>query len=258
MLDLGKLPDLDKTDYKPLYIQLSEILEDYIMAKEISPKTPLPSEKDLMERYSISRTTARLAIQRLEASNLVYRVRGKGTFLNDSHIKKYLSVMPKGIEDRIRELGLTLTHILLELIDDYPPENWRKEFDLLEGNKVCLMRRLKIVDENPFGIEEWLFHKNLADRINRNDLKVKSIFNLVESIPRYNIFQIDYNFESRVVSDQESKEMKVPGVTPVLVRKGIYYNHDRKPFAWSRFILLTTQLNLKYTYQKEGDKWLAI
>ncbi len=50
MLDLGKLPDLDKTDYKPLYIQLSEMLEDYIMAQEISPETPLPSEKDLMDR----------------------------------------------------------------------------------------------------------------------------------------------------------------------------------------------------------------
>ncbi len=50
MLDLGKLPDLDKTDYKPLYIQLSEMLEDYIMAQEISPETPLSSEKDLMDR----------------------------------------------------------------------------------------------------------------------------------------------------------------------------------------------------------------
>ena len=57
MIALDKLPELDKTDYKPLYIQLGDVLADFIRTNEFAPEIPLPSEKDLMERFGLSRTT---------------------------------------------------------------------------------------------------------------------------------------------------------------------------------------------------------
>ena len=45
MLNLADLPDLDENDYKPLYVQLSDILSEYIRSHELDPENPLLSEK---------------------------------------------------------------------------------------------------------------------------------------------------------------------------------------------------------------------
>ena len=81
MTQTPQLPDLDKNDYKPLYIQLSDLLADFIKDSVLVEGDALPSENELLARYDISRTTVRQAIQRLESQDLVRKIRGKGTFV---------------------------------------------------------------------------------------------------------------------------------------------------------------------------------
>ena len=90
MVDLEKLPDLNKEEYKPLWIQLSDVLADYIQSNSLKPGHPLPSEKELIQRYHVSRMTVRLAIQRLEREELVHKVQGKGTFVAALKPREYI------------------------------------------------------------------------------------------------------------------------------------------------------------------------
>ena len=67
---------------QPLYDQLVDILRDKI-ENEMEPGDLLPSERELSERYGLSRTTVRLALKELETLGLISRRHGKGTYVTD-------------------------------------------------------------------------------------------------------------------------------------------------------------------------------
>ena len=64
----------------PLYQQVYVGLRHELESGASDPARPLPSEPALAERFSVSRTTIRKTLARLEAEGLVRRERGRGTF----------------------------------------------------------------------------------------------------------------------------------------------------------------------------------
>lgn len=72
---------IDRASPLPYYSQLEQILRERIERGELGPGEQLPSEYELVEHYSISRTTARQAITQLCHVGVVERIRGKGTFV---------------------------------------------------------------------------------------------------------------------------------------------------------------------------------
>lgn len=61
--------------------QTAQSLRDMIVAQKMQPGDKFPSERELMERFKVSRSTAREAVKLLVAENLVEIQRGKGTFI---------------------------------------------------------------------------------------------------------------------------------------------------------------------------------
>ncbi|MGW1074075.1 GntR family transcriptional regulator [Streptomyces sp. NPDC002537] len=51
---------------------------------ELGPGRPLPSEKELVERYGAARNTARSALSVLREQGLVYTVPGRGTYVSEA------------------------------------------------------------------------------------------------------------------------------------------------------------------------------
>jgi DNA-binding transcriptional regulator YhcF (GntR family) len=66
----------------PRYKALGSLLREQIVAGRYPPDSRLPSEHQLSARFSVSRVTARQAIQLLERERLVRRIRGSGTYVN--------------------------------------------------------------------------------------------------------------------------------------------------------------------------------
>lgn len=65
----------------PLYKQLKEILRQQVEQGEFKPDHPIPSERSLCKKYSISRTTVRQALSEIINEGLLYTKQGKGTFV---------------------------------------------------------------------------------------------------------------------------------------------------------------------------------
>jgi GntR family transcriptional regulator len=67
--------------FRPLYLQIKDLLVHSLEAGEWQPGAAIPSELVLAARFRVSQGTVRKAIDALAADNLVVRRQGKGTFV---------------------------------------------------------------------------------------------------------------------------------------------------------------------------------
>lgn len=74
---------IDKEGPLPLYWQLKEILKRKIERGEFKPGDRIPTEDELCKRFAISRTPVRQALVELVNEGLLFRRRGRGTFVNN-------------------------------------------------------------------------------------------------------------------------------------------------------------------------------
>jgi DNA-binding GntR family transcriptional regulator len=73
-----------RRETEPAYQVLSKQLRQEIAAGLYDNGTRLPTESELSGRYEVSRQTVRRAFVDLVAAGIVYRVPGRGTFVNES------------------------------------------------------------------------------------------------------------------------------------------------------------------------------
>ena len=73
---------LDRESPVPLYYQLKEILLGMVDDGDLAPGDLVPSERDICDRFSISRMTASKAVSALVDEGVFRRERGRGTFVS--------------------------------------------------------------------------------------------------------------------------------------------------------------------------------
>ena len=72
---------INRNSFTPIYIQIAQAVIQSVHDGKIAYGAQLPSERELAERYNVSRLTARQAVDELVKRSIAYRVQGKGTFL---------------------------------------------------------------------------------------------------------------------------------------------------------------------------------
>ena len=72
---------LDHNSYISLHVQLHNQLRRLIVSRRWQPGERIPTETLLARHLDISRTTVRIALQRLEVEGMIKRAAGRGTFV---------------------------------------------------------------------------------------------------------------------------------------------------------------------------------
>ncbi len=178
---------IDRSSPIPLYYQIKEIIKDYIEDNGLKPHDMLPPEENLARMFGVSRMTVRQAMKELQIEGVIYRVKGKGTFVAEKGMVSNLTDL-KGFSEEIESLGKTHHSIVLYngLID--PPPEVIETFGLPRWRKVILLKRIRFEDDIPRALEEAYLNvvaypelieitrkdmeKNSMYRILREDLKI--------------------------------------------------------------------------------------
>jgi GntR family transcriptional regulator len=89
----------------PLHHQLRQLLQDQIERGSLRPGQQLPHERQYAEHLGISLAPVRQALLDLVRLGLVFRVRGKGTFVRDDKVIEKISLLGS-FTDSLRSQGL--------------------------------------------------------------------------------------------------------------------------------------------------------
>ncbi len=74
---------LNRNSKLPLYYQLAQILRNQIKSNYFNSGQKIPSERNLMNQYKVSRNTVRQAVDILVQDGLLHRVHGYGTYVSN-------------------------------------------------------------------------------------------------------------------------------------------------------------------------------
>jgi GntR family transcriptional regulator len=72
---------IDPADARPIYIQITDEVRRGIVLGRLNPDDPLPSVRQLAADLRVNPNTVQQAYRELERDNLVYVLRGQGTFV---------------------------------------------------------------------------------------------------------------------------------------------------------------------------------
>jgi GntR family transcriptional regulator len=135
-------PDLRSTT--PLYLQLAQRLGQSIRDGRFQPHEALPSERLLSDGLSLSRVTARKAIDRLVEQGLVLRKRGSGNYIAPQ-LEQPLSRLTSFSEE-LRQRGFEPGSRWLTRACTAAAPDEQLSLGLSPGARVARLERLRLAD----------------------------------------------------------------------------------------------------------------
>jgi GntR family transcriptional regulator len=141
---------IDRRSFVPLYYQLAQILRGQIRLGALSAGKDLPSERDLMKEYALSRNTVRQALDQLESEGLIVRTHGSGTRVA-SLSSSYPYFLQTFFENRdlLMRAGYAPSVEILSTMLVNPPEPARLALSLDHGISVTQKELLFFADGRP-------------------------------------------------------------------------------------------------------------
>ncbi len=221
---------VDPNDYTPRYYQLAKILRERIASGELKPYQPIPSERQLEEIYSISRTTIRQAIDLLVRQGYLYREHGRGTFVSPEKLQKGISELTSFSEDMKRR-GLEPGQKILELGYGEAPPEVLSHLGLPAGHPPLLrIRRIRLGGGIPMGLQTSYYNLPDGVEIEREDLEAYgSIYAMLQE--KFHIIptEADETLEVTLATPEEAGYLQVSPGSPLLLSERTMYSQNRLP-----------------------------
>jgi len=139
-------PAADRPKYRKLQATLAELI-----ASGLSPGDAIPSERELMVRFEVSRTTVRTAITELVNEGLLERRHGKGTFVAEQRVTSRLHLA--SFSEDMHRRGLRPASSVLRAEEAPADAVVAEALGLRLGASCARIERLRFADGRPMAHE---------------------------------------------------------------------------------------------------------
>lgn len=154
--------ELNKNSSQPLYKQLVNYFTDPHLVKNIIDENGrLPTERELSEKFNISRITVRQALKILEDQDLIKREQGKGTFLSEEKITQPI-VGSRSFSQVVKESGNIPGAKLLSAAIRLADERDRRLLNLSDDAYIVAIERIRYINEKPSAYEISHFRQDYS------------------------------------------------------------------------------------------------
>ena len=196
-----KLEILTKNEHKELHNVIIANIRDLINNKNLEPGDKLPSERMLSEKFEVSRSNVREAIQKLEFYGILKSKPQSGTFVADIGQVAMNGMMDDilGLEDPDFK-SLVETRILLELKTVRLAAKRRTDEDLKSMESALEAFKEKVLNKEDAVQEDLLFHLAIAQACGNSTINRMMLIITPEIIN---------NFEKYHVCDKNQSEKRL-------------------------------------------------
>jgi len=215
----------------PLYYKIENDLKNKIFSGKYQEGDLLPSEKELMNIYKVSRLTARAAMNRLAIDKLVVKLQGKGTFVAAPKMNFKLGSLYRTDEEILMKHYKIKTEVLVleKVVPDKPIKLY---LDIPEKEKVIFLERIKYANETPFALIKSYIPCHYVPNLESLNLTNRSLYQAIESFYHLQLLETEETIEAINADNKTSKLLNVKPGTSLLLNNRLTRLIDGSPIEY--------------------------
>lgn len=236
-------------EQKPIFHRIADDIRGQIERGELVPGQRLKTEFELIDHYSVSRNTVRLALRRLTDEGLVIAGQGRGSFVRKRHTPAVWdwSVLESRSRHASDSNGDQWTNIVAEsgreprqevrVSIQRPPAEVAERLRIDPETALTVVReRVRFVDHEPYALADSYFPEELVRGTPL--MKPEDVSAPGGVLAASGLFQVRYVDEItvRMPTRVESERLDLPAGTPVAVHTRTGYDKDERPLR----VMVTT------------------
>lgn len=214
----------------PIYHQIRNKIQEWIVSKEYGLGEQIPSETELAKMFNVTRMTVRQAISLLIQEGLLYRKRGAGTFVTTD---------PK----LVGRLGLDFTGFMDELfyqvsksktinvkIERIKTPKIVKEKLQTEEEEIFKIERVRTLNGRVFAFTVNYLPISIGSRLDEKMLLEKPLLKILEVDLGIEFDEAFQTIEASFSDPYVSERLEVSSGSPILFVERIMYDKKKHPF----------------------------
>jgi GntR family transcriptional regulator, trehalose operon transcriptional repressor len=214
------------------YLKIYNIIVNKIENQEYEPNDKLPSEKELMDEYNVSRDTVRKSLNMLEQNGYIQKSKGKGSFVLDIHkfnfpvsgvvsFKELSSKLDGKIETRVEKF---------ECIN--PNKNILLGLELNKNDKVWKVVRSRSIDGEKVILDKDYIAEKFVENLTE-EICSDSLYNYFENELGLKIAYAKKEITVQNATEEDKKYLDMKGFEMIVVVKSYTYLDDTSLFQYT-------------------------
>lgn len=211
----------------PLYYKIEGDLKNKIFSGHYKSGDILPSERELIDMYKVSRLTVRAAVDRLAIENLVVKIQGKGTFVATPRLNRRMGPLYSGGEEILMRYYEVKTKVLnLKII--IANKIVKEYLELQEKEKAVYLERLRYANKTPVAlIKSYLPYRYVPD-MELIDFTDKSLYQILENSYDLQLHEAQETIEAAKAEARSANLLEIKLGTALLLNQRVTRLMDGK------------------------------
>lgn len=228
----------------PKYKEISKEIENEIISGKYNDTNKLPTVDELIKIFNVSKNTIRSAVDLLVDKGLIYQVQGSGIFIRQISKEGYINISKmNGLTKDFgaKDIKNKIISFKTLIADQYIADNMKCKV----GTELYYVKRIRIIDNEPFSIEESYFNKEIITYLNEQII-TSSIYDYI-----INGLKLSIGFADKVIycEKQEKDETNLIGMenedisliieNTVYLTNGLIFDFSKSKYNYKKTKLLS-------------------
>lgn len=210
-------------NHTPSYMKVYSQMKELIFNETYPIGSLVPREPDLCEKFGVSRTTLRKAMELLEQEGIVDIQQGRGTeVLNYKTTQKLNQV--SSFSETLEAKGYKVQSKSMYIDMIVPPNNVLDDLQLAPDTEVVRIQRIQLANGKPIAIITNYIIPDLVPGIISDSGTFVSLYHHIESKYGIKITAARDTIKAKVADFLESELLQIPTGSPLIVDRRITYS----------------------------------
>lgn len=226
------MSSISREQARPLYKQLKDRLIELLGSGSIPPQGKIASERELVAQYGVSRITVRQAMRELVAEGHLRSQPGKGFYATGRPLVPAFELeLLRSFTATAEHHGLRPGARLLSGTVIPADERLASLLHLRPGDPVVLLRRLRLLDDQPVAIaQDWMAEARVPDLLELDwGSGNRSLYDELRHRYRLKPTSGETVLSARLARGDEARLLGLPRPASVLVVDQIAYDQAGAP-----------------------------